>query len=62
MHFSFAAFAHGDFLDSIGETIRVMMAVGVQQDLKRHSEISGCLTSLVCRATVAGLVVAAHAY
>lgn len=39
VRFSFAAFAHGNLLDGIRKIIRVVMTIGVQQDLQRHSEI-----------------------
>src|SRR6266446_3154965 len=32
-------FAHGDLLDGIREIIRVVMTIGVQQNLERHSKI-----------------------
>src|SRR4051794_5117569 len=35
--------AHGDFLDGIRQIVGMMMAVSVQQNLKRHSKIASCL-------------------
>ena len=43
VRFSFDALAHGDLLDGIREIVGVMMTIGIQQDLKRHSEIASCL-------------------
>jgi hypothetical protein len=41
--FSFAAFAHYDLFEGIREIVRVVMTIGIEQDLKRHSEIARCL-------------------
>src|SRR2546428_6675298 len=44
VRFSFAGWiALGDFVDGIGQIIGMVMAIGVEQHLKRHSEIAGCL-------------------
>jgi hypothetical protein len=44
VRFSFTGrVAHADLLDGIRQIIGVMMAVGVEQNLKRHSKIAGRL-------------------
>jgi hypothetical protein len=44
VRFSFAGWvAPGDFVDGIGQIVGMVMAIGVEQHLKRHSEIARCL-------------------
>ena len=53
LRFSFATFAHCDLFDGIRKIIRVVMTIGVQQDLKRHSEIASCLPRICAPVSVA---------
>jgi hypothetical protein len=50
-------FALGDFLDGIRQIIGVMVPIGVEHDLERHSEITGCLPRIraLCISQVAAV-------
>lgn len=34
---------HGDFLDGLRQIVRVMVAIGVEENFKQHSQITSCL-------------------